>query len=243
MKIIFSRKGFDSSAGGGPSPIVDGVPVTLPIPINEGPSRTTYGDLGLGEHVEAASRGRYGGDALCHHDPMFLPDGRALLGQCSAAQTHLARNGVGIGDVFLFFGLFSEARAGKHHRIFGYLQVEDVTPLANAAPQTVSELSVLRFPHALAMHSYNDTVYRGLGAMAKHAHEALRLTAPGSSPSYWSVPAWLSETGLSYHGRPDRWLPGGRLRAVSRGQEFVTDIGERADARRWLDETIEMIRT
>ncbi|MEL6529675.1 MAG: hypothetical protein AAFQ27_06905, partial [Pseudomonadota bacterium] len=28
MKVILSRKGFDSSAGGGPSPIVDGRPIS-----------------------------------------------------------------------------------------------------------------------------------------------------------------------------------------------------------------------
>ena len=32
MKIILSRKGFDSSSGGGPSPIVDGRCLSLPIP-------------------------------------------------------------------------------------------------------------------------------------------------------------------------------------------------------------------
>ncbi|MEO1731323.1 MAG: hypothetical protein AAFR64_11360, partial [Pseudomonadota bacterium] len=104
MRIIFSRKGFDSSAGGGPSPIVEGRPVSLPIPDSKGLSRTTYGDLGLGEHAAKASRGRLGGDHLCHHDPMFLADGSCAFGQTGAAQTHLERQGVGLGDVFVFFG-------------------------------------------------------------------------------------------------------------------------------------------
>ena len=98
MRIIFSRKGFDSASGGGPSPIVEGRPLSLPIPAGAG-SRTTFGDLGLGAHAAKASRGRLGADDLCHHDPMFLSDGTCLFGQCGAAQTHLANRGVGLGDV------------------------------------------------------------------------------------------------------------------------------------------------
>lgn len=33
MRIIFSRKGFDSAAGKAPSPILDGRPLSLPIPM------------------------------------------------------------------------------------------------------------------------------------------------------------------------------------------------------------------
>ncbi|MEG3597355.1 MAG: hypothetical protein VX357_03850, partial [Pseudomonadota bacterium] len=55
MRIIFSRKGFDSASGGGPSPIVEGRPVSLPIPAGKA-SHTTFGDLGLGELAARASR-------------------------------------------------------------------------------------------------------------------------------------------------------------------------------------------
>ncbi len=107
MKIVFSRKGFDSSAGGGPSPIVEGRPVSLPIPAGTA-SRTTYGALGLGELASRASRGKLDAGDLCHHDPMFCENGTCVFGQHSAAQTHLEGQGVGIGDVFVFFGLFAE---------------------------------------------------------------------------------------------------------------------------------------
>ena len=44
MKIILSRKGFDSGSGGCPSPILpDGRLISLPIPV-EG-ERLSYGDL------------------------------------------------------------------------------------------------------------------------------------------------------------------------------------------------------
>ncbi len=234
MRMVLSRKGFDSSAGGGPSPVVDGRPVSLPIPANGGLSRTTYGDLGLGDHAARSSRGKLGGEDLCHHDPMFLRDGRAILGQCGAAQTHLARQGVGVGDVFVFFGLFCEEGFRPHHRIYAYLAVEEVLPLSAASPARVAELARVGMPHAIGLHAANDTVYLGQGRTSARASKALRLTVPEGPPSLWRVPGWLRETGLSYHDRADRWHDNGRLQSVARGQEFVANIGERTDASEWL---------
>ncbi|MEM7690667.1 MAG: hypothetical protein AAF291_16760 [Pseudomonadota bacterium] len=236
MRIVFSRKGFDTSAGGGPSPIVNGAPLSLPIPDSKGFSRTTYGDLGLGEYATQASRGKLGAGDLCHHDPMFLPDGTCAFGQTGAAQTHLERQGVGLGDVFVFFGLFAEEATGEpHHRIFAYLRVEEIVELKAGVPQAMLDLD---HPHALGMHGSNDVIWRGEGRTAKRASEALRLTVPGGSPSLWQRPDWLQRGGLSYHDRADRWLRGGRLKSVARGQEFVADIGRRTAPREWLERII-----
>jgi len=235
MRIIFSRKGFDSSAGGGPSPIVNGAPVTLHIPAGAA-SNTTYGDLGLEGHAAKASRGKLGADDLCHHDPMFLDNGTCVFGQCGAAQTHLERQGVGLGDVFLFFGLFAEEETGEpHHRIFAYLRVEEITALSDGAPD---ELVQLGHPHALAMHHSNDVVWRGEGRVANRASDALRLTVPEGPPSLWHRPEWLKRGGLSYHDKPERWIRGGRLKSVARGQEFVADVGRRKAPREWLEQVI-----
>lgn len=239
MRIIFSRKGFDSAAGGGASPIVDGRPISLPIPAGAA-SRTTYGALGLSEHAVKASRGKLGADDLCHHDPMFRVDdcgkGECLFGQCGAAQTHLERQGVGLGDVFVFFGLFREehddgSRGEPHHRIFGYLEVEQIIELGEGAPQALIDLG---HPHALAMHHKNDVIYRGPGRVAEQASDALRLTVPEGPPSIWHRPKWLKRGGLSYHDKPVRWQQRGRLQSVARGQEFVADIGRRQAPRDWL---------
>lgn len=235
MKIIFSRKGFDSAAGGGASPIVDGRPISLPIPSGRY-SRTTYGDLGLGEHAAKASRGKLKSEDFCHYDPMFLPDGTYLFGQCGAAQTHLVNQDVGVGDVFLFFGLYREEETGEpHHRIFGFLEVADIVDLTACDEAVRAELAALGHPHALGMHARNDCIYRGLGRLAERASEALRLTVEGGPPSLWNRPAWLKRGGLSYHDREDRWLSDGRLRSVVRGQEFVADIGRYKTPREWLE--------
>lgn len=239
MRIIFSRKGFDSSAGGGPSPIVAGRPISLPIPAGAA-SVTTYGALGLGDHAARASRGRLGAEDLCHHDPMFLAGGTCAFGQCGAAQTHLERQGVGLGDVFLFFGLFAEEQTGEpHHRIFAYMRVEEIIPLAGGAPEDMASIG---HPHALAMHHKNDVIWRGEGVQANRASDILRLTVPDGPPSLWNRPAWLKRGGLSYHDRTDRWLPSRRLRSVARGQEFVADIGRRKAPRAWLDQVIAAIK-
>ena len=242
MKVIFSRKGFDSAAGGGPSPIVGGKPVSLPIP-SGGFSATTYGDLGLGELARTASRGALGPDDFCHYDPMFRANGTCLFGQCSAAQTHLANQGVKPGDVFLFFGLFREEASGEpHHRIFGYQRIERIVDLANCGEDQRAAFAQIGHPHALGMHARNDVIYCGEGVTAVSDDPYLRLTVPGGPPSLWERPDWLRKGGLSYHDRADRWLRGGRLRSVARGQEFVADIGRRNPPRQWLEQIIGRIR-
>ncbi len=234
MRIVLSRKGFDSSSGGGPSPIVDGRPVTLPIPTNMR-SATRWSDLGLAGHVSAASRGRLSGSEFCHHDPMFFAEEeRALLGQCAAAQSHLVNQGVGVGDVFLFFGLFAGADGERHHRIFGWLEVAGAERFAEMDEGRLAELQGLGFPHALEQTAANDTLWSGPGGMAQTAPDELRLTVPEGPLSHWRVPPFMRECGLSYHAKPERWHDDGTLTAASRGQEFVCDAGEREDARAWL---------
>ena len=237
MRIVFSRKGFDSAAGGGPSPIVDGRPLSLPIPAGAA-SRTTYADLGLGTLAEAASRGRVKPHDACHHDPMFT-EGECLFGQCGAAQTHLANRGVGPGDAFVFFGLFRDGETGEpHHRIFGWQRIERVVDLDSCGAAARADLAALGHPHALEMHGRNDVVYRGPGGTARRASPELRLTVTGGPPSLWRVPSWLRQTGLSYHDRPERWQRGNILQSVARGQEFVAEIGKRKAPRTWLERLI-----
>ena len=136
MKIVLSRKGFDSSAGGVPSPLIAGGPVSLPIPTRM-PTPTRFLDLsdGIAQLVSDLTRGRIAPDRPCHLDPDLNPVSltrrsgwRGALGQVSAAQSHLANHCVGPGDIFLFWGLFRAASrtdgpwqftGEPEHRIFG----------------------------------------------------------------------------------------------------------------------------
>jgi Nucleotide modification associated domain 3 len=234
MRVVFSRKGFDSAAGKAPSPIIGGEPISLPIPTKQR-SETSYRLAGLGNIVDHMTKGRICADDLCHEDPMFV-NGRWAFGQTGAAQSHLERSGVGVGDVFLFFGLFA-ARDGqdRHHRIFGYLEVDEIRRLGSRPSTSDSpEGFIRRHPHTIGEWNENNTLYLGSGAKARNAYPCLCLTKHGGPVSVWTVPAWLKAAGLTYHSNPARWVSEKELHVVSRGQEFVSNIGDRAAAIEWL---------
>jgi hypothetical protein len=197
---------------------------------------TTYGDLGFGEIVERVTRGRLNRANLCHYDPMF-ESGRCAFGQTGAAQAHLQNHGVGIGDVFLFFGLFANADGSdRHHRLFGYLEVDSVNALgpepgAERQPPGFSN----RHPHTIGKWNQNNTIYLGHGRFARTAHADLRLSRPGEQVSCWRVPPWLRAAGLTYHDRQDRWEGEETLMVVGRGQEFVADITAIPEAPVWVE--------
>src|SRR6266436_9207163 len=115
MKLILSRKGFDSANGGCPSPILDDRPFSLPIPDPSSP--TTYGEISpfngipIWQIVEDLTHGRVGRGNGAHLDPDLRRDAltratgwRPIFGQADAAQSHLTNQGIGPGDLFLFFG-------------------------------------------------------------------------------------------------------------------------------------------
>lgn len=186
MRIIFSRKGFDSSAGGVPSPLIDGqLPMSLPIPTRM-PSTTCFGDLAspIPSIVEDLTRGKVTRESPCHLDPDLaaeatrakrLPGWRGSLGQVSSAQSHLDNRGVSEGDVFLFWGLFAPARRDanncwthfgpREHRIFGWLQVGEILRVPSEPESLLDERPWLRgHPHIAAGWPANNTVY----VAAKH---------------------------------------------------------------------------
>lgn len=73
MKIIFSRKGFDSGSGGFPSPIFpDGRLLSLPIPDKKSPityKDIRWGSYNVGEVVESLTDGKITSDYRAHLDP------------------------------------------------------------------------------------------------------------------------------------------------------------------------------
>jgi hypothetical protein len=143
MRLILSRKGFDSASGGCPSPILpDGRICSLPIPDKE--ASTLFRDLSwdgtdLGTIVSTLTRGRQRADFRCHLDPDLRPDLRATpsgwrpaLGQLGASQGHLRNQSVGVGDMFIFWGIFRPVDAtwkwagDPVHLIWGWLQIGEV---------------------------------------------------------------------------------------------------------------------
>lgn len=156
MKLILSRKGFDSASGGVPSPIFpDGRMVSLPIPDKQ--SLVTYGDIqykdgSIGPLAEGLTKGRIPSHYRAHIDPDLVQDSlprqpgwRPIFGQTGRAQSHLRNNGVGPGDIFRFFGLFRSVEklngsytwvrdSRPYHVIWGWLQVAEVLDLGSGLP-------------------------------------------------------------------------------------------------------------
>jgi len=155
MKVILSRKGFDSAFGGYPSPILPGgIMVSLPIPLVDS---IKYSDLKMGKSTyydlmaDLKPRIRFNGEWLnlneetkCHLDPDIHKDSidresgwKPCFGQIDTAQSHLENQHAGKGDLFLFFGWFRKTRYNNGklefdlrerdlHAIFGYLQIGEI---------------------------------------------------------------------------------------------------------------------
>ena len=134
MKIILSRKGFDSSTGGFASPIIkdndtkgNGRLLSLPIPVTEeqqkkdergiGYDKLKFDGQSLSEVISQLSKGHFA-HKEAHLDPdldrdRYEPRGQGwkqTFGQQGNAQTYLEERGVGKGDLFLFFGWFRRTR-------------------------------------------------------------------------------------------------------------------------------------
>lgn len=244
MKVVFSRKGFDSGTGGCPSPVFpDQRMVSLPIP---GGAVSSYHEIQspvgcLGPLVQELTGQQFSGNEPAHLDPDLWegsfsrrPGWLPSLGQVGAAQSHLEAQGVGPGDLFLFFGWFrsvEEKEDGRWgflpgrkdiHAMFGYLQIGEVVRLG-PNPDTEAVLAerpwLQGHPHVQGERQPNNTLYiasptlvlngqdTGLpgGGAFPRLHEELVLTAPGKSKSLWRVPSWLEEMPLSYHGDRSRW--------------------------------------
>ncbi len=256
MKIILSRKGFDSANGGYPSPILpDGSLLSVPIPSRG--DGLTYSDLYFGEisYSELLSdlypSILYQGVRIedfdgmeCHLDPDLVKSTltrdtqwRAAFGQVGGSQTHLENYGVGIGDLFLFFGWFRETnwendrlvfkRDSPHlHVIYGYLEV--------------SEIHRGTFPRWLDYHphltnkkrlqSSTNTIYVGarrssLGGFPGYGvfrfSKGVVLTKDGYSRSRWNLPEFFRNLSISHHS-PKSWKAD-YFQSVPIGQEFVVE--------------------
>ena len=256
MKLIFSRKGFDSSAGGFPSPIINGKPISLPIPYSR--SGVSYQHINLGKMVEDLTAGKLVARDFCHNDPDLE---MGAFGQVNSAQSHLQNQNVGVGDLFLFFGWFREAEvvdnnyrykrdAIEHHRIFGWMFIDQKFKVGSHTEEFRHEFTKYAdHPHAMGKWTPNNTIYlasetvslfgehtvRGFGNFSASSRTLLtNQNAP--SKRFWGVPDWLnpSKGGCipTYHD--ERSYVDGLLKTAGRGQEFVCHPHENNNFKEWL---------
>ncbi len=183
MKIILSRKGFDSGYGGYPSIILpNNEMITLPIPSNNDEDYC-YGELktrneksvyqimkSLNKNIKSSKNIPLTKETKCHLDPdlcyFSVPrksGWRGAFGQIGAAQKVLINNKVKEGDLFLFFGWFNDVekeeenykfkKGNGRHTIFGYLQIDKII-----YPK-INELPewLKKHPHASSLKKLNNS--------------------------------------------------------------------------------------
>ncbi len=184
MRLILSRKGFDSSAGGCPSPVLpDGSLCVLPIP--DAQSRIRYSEVvfeerRLGKIARDLTGGRIRGGDGAHLDPDLVADAyprengwRPVLGQTGSAQGHLRNQGIEPGDLFLFFGVFRRAELHNRrwrfvpgsrpfHAIWGWLQIGQIHVIDELEP---GALPWARYhPHFHGQPDAGNTLYESSDA-------------------------------------------------------------------------------
>ncbi|MGB6034894.1 MAG: hypothetical protein WBG42_01410, partial [Cryomorphaceae bacterium] len=179
MKVIFSRKGFDSKYGKGYSPILpSGAMLSMPIPASDGESGVRLNDIEWRDRsYTEAIEGLYPklqGDELFHFDPELHRNSRKgrhelwlpAFGQVGSAQSHLVSQEVEEGDLFLFFGSFVRTHRNdkddlcwekehEFHAIFGYLQIGEILDSA-AIANGEKKLLYSDHPHFQNQKQYGD---------------------------------------------------------------------------------------
>lgn len=202
MKIIISRKGFDSSNGGCASPIFsNGDIVSLPIPSAR--ALTRYADVNvngrnLGALVSALTLGKLGPNSTTHLDPdlytFALPRGkgwRPSFGQTEGQLTHLNNCEIKSGDLFLFFGWFREVEdklgggisktssGYNRHLIYGWLQIDYIIDVGSNGADIISEYPWLhQHPHVKGSWGQKNSIFVATE----------RLNIPGLEPLVGNLP-------------------------------------------------------
>jgi hypothetical protein len=229
----------------------------------------------VGDMVEQLTDGRIPRDYSAHLDPDLdstayqrEPSWRPVLGQTDAALGHLEKQGVGTGDLFLFFGWFRPVeKQGLQwayapgqppvHTIWGWLHIGGLFSHADVPPDARQWLAYhphlqrsARKRHVLYTASESlDVGGRRLpagGVFPRFSGQRV-LSAPGENMSLWKVPGWMhpenAQVRFSYIHDPDRWTcidqESALVQSVGKGQEIVMTPGPNAPVEDWLTRLFE----
>lgn len=267
MKVILSRKGMDSTSGGMANPILpDGTLLSLPIPDNT--AGTAYKDLCYkGQSLEEiisqlCPKFNFGKNKTCHLDPDIYEDmeGRTTttkwkpaFGQHGVSAVHLDKLGVGVGDIFLFYGMFQKTMVQPDktlcfvrntpivHIIYGYMKVGKIL----REKQEIEHYSW--HPHGVNSDRPNNRLYLPDTYGTFQYDNSLVLTKRGQdNRRLWALPAFFSEgdISISWQGDNRPTLKDGyaELNSACRGQEFVVTASTPKQERNlceWVDRLIQ----
>ena len=282
MRIILSRKGFDSSVQGGGSASFVYENDIYPLPIPEVGNKIKYEDLLFDEDHNLLKVMRdlnINQFTECHFDPYItdkmldknspIRDWKKSLGQCDIAQNILAAEKINKDDLFIFFGWFNqiEVTDGKykyspfsgHHKegvqmLYGYLQIDeiiDVNRTGELLPDWVKShphyIQKDRFRGENVVYTANDKLSfdpSKPGAGLFKFDKDLILTEGNKTRTNWILPKEFNPKNIleiKYLPK-NNWTPlkNGkvRIKASSRGQEFVVIKDEKKSIEEWAKNLI-----
>lgn len=220
MKIILSRKGIDSSYGGGASPILpNGDFVSIPIPASRGKLGVKYSELKLSKSCSNQSIfslfRKIKLEDYCHLDPDLninnvrrIKNWLPAFGQAGGAATHLKNEHIEKDDLFLFYGSFRKTELcaeGKliyqkgsqiEHVIYAYLQIGEILEDNNKHKHQWLE----NHPHVINDYS-NNLIFiankklsfnpNANGAGILKYNPDLILTKKNETKSIWELPLYF----------------------------------------------------
>lgn len=271
LKIILSRKGLDSGVSDLSNLLLtdkNGNSNLIMIPIPDCEEKYTYNDLKFSKNQKILDAVKqYLGKSKkinlhskCHVDPNlinYFDDKEFLgtLGQVGQAQSHIENKKIGIGDIFIFFGVFLSGNINDKnelvirknnlkHIIFGYLQIGEII-----YPNKLSLIEREKFekkyswlkkqPHWTRYKDEpNNCIYiarktctfdhsiKGFGVF--NYNKKLVLTRENDSAvTHWNLPRELINLEISYHNKNS--YKSGYFQSASRGQEFIIEENKRAE--------------
>jgi len=260
MKIIFSRKGFDSSAGGFPSLIFpDGTLFSIPIPSSK--DNILYSDLKMeykGESIQSILNDLTGHSIRhnkehktcdymaaiqrCHYDPMPVDElTNIAFGQTGGSESHLRKQNIQKGDVFLFYGWFKQveknngfwrykAGAKDIHVVWGWMDIGEIINLDNVQQREIAfeqYPNLADHPHLAPWRNSPNRIYLSgnSGLLSYSGKACLTDCERYQGRSTWVFPICFNHPeAFTYL---NRFSPCGAqvsIQIPGRGQEFVLDM-------------------
>lgn len=278
MKVILSRKGLDSGVcdlsnlllvdkNGNKNLFM------LPIPADDG--LHTYQELKFSDnekmsniikdYLNKSKKINFG--SKCHADPNLVnyfndPEFLGSIGQVDQAQSHLLKNEIKQGDLFIFFGVFAEAyldndnlavdKNNQKHIMFGYMQIGDIifpNKLTDDKRKNYEEKYpwLKNQPHwtgytdkesnciyvARETCTFDNTI-KGYGVFDYDSDELHLTKKDDSCVTHWNLPKELQGLDISYHTKNSQ--KEGYFQAACRGQEFVIENSKQAEI--WAEKLI-----
>ena len=267
MKVILSRKGMDSKSGGIANPILpDGTLLSLPIP--DKTAGTAYKDLYYKEQsfkeiiCQLYPKFDFNENQTCHLDPDIYEDieGRTAtdkwkpaFGQHGVSAVHLDKLSVGVGDIFLFYGMFQKTvyqpdktlcfvrNSPIVHIIYGYMKVGKILRVQ----QEIERYSW--HPHSINPDRPNNRLYLPDTYGTFQYDDSLVLTKEGQdNRRLWTLPAFFGKDGISISWQGDNRpvLKDGYAELYSgcRGQEFVVTASTPKQERNLCEWVVRLIQ-